>query len=231
MGSEEKSDTVIGSLPEYAITEEMQAAHEEYKSCIPQQGSDSIKVSQRKKAASCVDKIKNGAAELSGVVKTLRHELSVRMEEINDLRKKIVLLENAANQQPIMRVNTTSKNTETKVTSYAEAAKKTYSVLIEPEDKQTTSEETERKVKEAINPVTSGIGVSQIRKTKDGGVIIQCTEKMDIEKIKLTIGAAENHQLRSRELIKNNPKLLIPRIDASVDNEDVALACTDRTEE
>lgn len=100
--------------------------------------------------------------------------------------------------------------------SYAEIAGEV--VVIKPKTKQ-ESKTTKEVIRKTLNPTKLEVGITQIKDTKEGGVLIKCNSKEEIEKIKI---AAEkklkrNYEIKTPE--QRNPRIKIVDIEENIDKE------------
>lgn len=97
------------------------------------------------------------------------------------------------------------------------------SVVIYPNDKLKTSEETKSLVQSIICPEQMKLHVRGLRKTKNGGVIISTDTKDDIEKLKKSVQLT-NSGLTINEPHKRKPRVVIIGVSSSMQEKEV-FAC------
>lgn len=205
----------VSDLPEYIIARELQVAYEGIRSLIPAAGSDTIKVSQRKKAIEHAGCMSGAGSELCGVVKVLRHELTVKCEEIEVLKKIIAKMEIGASSTAAQNAPKPANNRHT----YAAAARPpVYPVLVEPMDKSVSSDETMKLLKSAIDPAACGLSVTHMNRARNGGIVVNLANKEDAEKVKLSLSAMERPTIRGSDIKRNRPRIILPMVEASLED-------------
>lgn len=87
-------------------------------------------------------------------------------------------------------------------------AQVTEAIVIKPKITQECTK-TKEDIRESLDPTLLEIGISQVKDSKDGSIIISCNNKEDVEKIKNVAGIKlnENYVIRAQE--RKNPKIKI----------------------
>ena len=107
-------------------------------------------------------------------------------------------------------VNTKNKK------SYADVAGEV--VIIKPKSSQ-DCQKTKEVLRKAINPTALEVGIQHIKEVKEGGVVIKCKSKEEVEKIK---NAAERNLKKNYEINtpqQKNPKIKIVDIENNMDKQ------------
>lgn len=143
-----------------------------------------------------------------GVVNNEMEQLKTTIEEQMNEFKTLISSNTLLNKEHEIK--------EKKNKSFAEVVGEV--VLIKPKTKQ-ESKKTKDILRKAIDPGQLEVGITQIKDTKDGGVLIKCRNKEEIEKIKT---AAEkklkkDYQIKIPE--KKLPKIKIVDIEENISKE------------
>lgn len=135
-------------------------------------------------------------------------QLKTSFKEQMDDFKNFLTSNNAINKEPEIM--------EKKSKSFAEVVGEV--VLIKPKTKQ-DSKKTRDILRKTIDPGQLDVGITQIKDTKDGGILIKCRNKEEIEKIKVTAEKKlkKDYQIRTPE--KKLPKIKIVDIEENISKE------------
>lgn len=195
----------------------------------------------------CKGKIKQNLIQCEGICKRKFHPecVDLDIEEVHLIRKNnnikwfcdscIFYLDSTTNMKKEMdnlrnvvndkledfgNILASSERKENSITvkkkSYADAVGEV--VLIKPKTKQ-ESKTTKEAIRKAFNPAKLEVGITQIRDTREGGVLIKCKSKEEVEKIK---SAAEKKLKKSYEIKtpeQKNPRIKIVDLEEALDKE------------
>ncbi|KAF6207460.1 hypothetical protein GE061_015906 [Apolygus lucorum] len=95
-----------------------------------------------------------------------------------------------------------------------------FRVVIKPKER-ITADETRKFIKENINPVKLGVGITRMTSSSDGTIIMQSTTKIDSEKIAKEINEKFHNSLSAEIGSKFRPRLIIYDIPQEVTKENV----------
>lgn len=106
---------------------------------------------------------------------------------------------------------------DAKVKTYAQV---TEAVVIKPKTSQDCTK-TKEAVRKNLDPTLLEVGISQVRNSKEGSIVIRCNTKEDVEKIK---SAAEsklkkNYEIRAPE--RKNPRIKIVDFEDNLSSENL----------
>ncbi|CAG9761200.1 unnamed protein product [Ceutorhynchus assimilis] len=144
----------------------------------------------------------------------MKNELSNLRKEINELRNETGVKNSMIGTIQSKTFAEALKSRDERMNAQIKA--QSPSLIIKPKQKQ-NSEKTKNDLKEKIQPNLLKIGIKNMRETKRGCVVVKCTEKNDIEKLKQ---AAENSLGGGYDI--ELPKLNSPRMKIVGYNGDLA---------
>ncbi|KAK9719837.1 hypothetical protein QE152_g22475 [Popillia japonica] len=108
----------------------------------------------------------------------------------------------SANYSAVLKRNNSSEINAVKQVinkkTYAETAGE--AMLIKPKNPQ-DSEKTKTDIKNQLSPANLEVGIKEIRTVKDGGILIKCANKTEVDKLKKE---AQN-KLQKKLCYKNIP--------------------------
>ncbi|XP_063386297.1 uncharacterized protein LOC134672331 [Cydia fagiglandana] len=97
---------------------------------------------------------------------------------------------------------------------------KTNSIVIYPTEKDKSSEDTKKLVQDLIKPEALKLHVRGMRKTKNGGVIINTDRKDDLEKLKAS-QQLQKSGLKLEETTKRRPKIILLSVPSNITENEV----------
>jgi len=95
-------------------------------------------------------------------------------------------------------------------------------LIIKPKVAQ-ESKKTVEAVKKVVNPSELKIGIAQIKDVKDGGVLIRCKTKEEIEKIKSAVDKKLKIGYQTNVPEQKNPRIKIVDIDENLTKEELEM--------
>lgn len=187
----------------YAVVQSISKEVEEIKSAaVPRETAMVL--------SSRVDDIKRSLAELKD--STVETTAPIRMA-VEDLRREIKLAEGASDsvldmqksQKALPPSLVTSPGIGTLSASYKEALMRPrYPVMVKSVDPQHSSSDVVQSLKEKVDVVQLGIGVSSLRMVRNQKVVINCDSEMDRNVLKEAIGKL------SQKLTVSQPSVKLP---------------------
>lgn len=144
------------------------------------------------------------ASNISEEIKNMKKDFQT---ELDDIKKSILQANRSSNQENA--INSQPLRTYSQVTE---------AVVIKPKMSQNCAK-TKEVVRKNIDPTSLEVGITQVKDSKDGSIVIKCNSKEEVEKLK---NAAEsrlkkNYEIRSPE--RKNPKIKILDIEDELSNE------------
>jgi hypothetical protein len=88
-------------------------------------------------------------------------------------------------------------------------------VIIKPKDTKITSTETEKWLKTAVDPQKLKIGIKRKKQISNGGVIIECRNDSECDKLVAEIGTKVSEVTVGKPL-KRNPKLVLKDVNIQI---------------
>lgn len=129
--------------------------------------------------------------------------------ELTNLRKEVEILKTEISTKPDNEVcfnKTFSQVVLNSGKAYTKNSVQSPSLVIKPKLKQ-NSEKTRKDLKSKIQPSQLGIGIKNVRETKQGGIVVKCLTKSDVEKLK---DSSEKHL--GNNYIIEIPQLNLPKM-------------------
>ncbi|KAF2905065.1 hypothetical protein ILUMI_01108 [Ignelater luminosus] len=90
----------------------------------------------------------------------------------------------------------------------------TFAVKISAKDTKYIGQ-VEQLLKTNVQPSKLKMSIAKIKKIKSGEVIVECVNKQDVEKLKTIVDSSKD--LKSKEIIKGNPRIILQNIDKNLD--------------
>ena len=107
--------------------------------------------------------------------------------------------------------------------TYADVMKRSKEevIVVEPKDKTQDCNITRKEYKSRIRPEIMRVGINKMVNTRQGGVLIACSSKSDIEKVAVEARnkLGEKYRIRTPEVY--SPKVRIYNIEDDLDNEEL----------
>ncbi|XP_020297978.1 uveal autoantigen with coiled-coil domains and ankyrin repeats protein-like [Pseudomyrmex gracilis] len=150
--------------------------------------------------------------ELCKEVKNCKQENEKLNKEIQELRGKG---ENEYKEiKKILRADANTNTNDKDKRSYSQVAKenKQESIIVYKPKTQQKSEETEKAIKEKVNIRNMNMGISNIRKGKNGTIILGCDKDRDIQTLKETVTKNLGDSYNVTQPISSKPKMKIANI-------------------
>lgn len=147
--------------------------------------------------------------ECKEVLKKIPSLLQI-MEEV---KKQLVNVGNTGLQPPSMPVM-----------KYSEKVKRRPEevIVIKPKDKKQESLVTKKAIEEQINPSEIGVGISQVKFVREGGVAISCARAQDVENMSHSVENKMSKEYEVKIPERKHPRLKIINIEkALIDDQDV----------
>lgn len=136
---------------------------------------------------------------------TIYNELK---KEVRMLKQKVSVVECKQVYKPTFAEITACKDKEKEIVS-------TFKTIIEP-NKTMTSEQTKQIIKENIDPVNLGLSIRHLKKIKDGKVLIESSNKQDMEKITKEINSKCKNDLKAYIGNKKWPRMIVYNLPEEV---------------
>lgn len=199
---------------------------------VPDTSRNSITVEKRKEIRESVDIMRDSAMQLIGIIARLTQEKCEKEEKIEQLMAE----KNAAPPRINRAWNINASSVDNRAIINHEfpplrsrserpainiTAQKTYPVRVESKVAGKTAEQTQSVLKQKINPVTANFSVSNIKKSKDGAVIVECSRKEDAEKLKLALTTTASDELRAKDIKKSWPRISISSIESGTNKDEL----------
>ncbi|KAF2891557.1 hypothetical protein ILUMI_14616, partial [Ignelater luminosus] len=166
--------------------------------CISEK-SYSIKVEARKSCRDATEKIRNHALEMFGMIRFLKMEYTKTVRELLEIKNnqnlKVEKVEKIIIREEMNYANAVIKKPET-----------TFAVKISAKETKNLGK-VEDLLKTSVQPSKLKIPIAKLKKIKSGGVIIECVNKHDVEKLKAIVDTSQ--ELKSKEIIKGNPRIIL----------------------
>lgn len=102
--------------------------------------------------------------------------------------------------------------------SYADAAGEV--IVIQPKSKQ-ESVKTREAIRKNLNPATLEVGITQVKDTKEGGILIKCKSKEEVEKIKIAAEKKLKRNYHIKTPQQKNPQIKILDIEDEISKEEL----------
>lgn len=118
-------------------------------------------------------------------------------------------------------------NKELCIPTYAEKVKKFNheALLIQPrEGNKVNAIETKAKIIENINPVNLEVGITQLKKVSNGGVVISCETKQEINKLEKEVQSQMGKDFKIQRVEKKKPRIKLIGIEDGLSKEEVKAA-------
>ncbi|KAF2890158.1 hypothetical protein ILUMI_16015, partial [Ignelater luminosus] len=171
---------------------------------IPEK-SDSIKVEARKTCRDATEKIRNHAIEMLGIIRFLKLE----NQRLN--KEKQVPTQKQEEKHFILKEN----NSKSYANVLSNKPQPTYGIKITGKHTDNTNQ-IEKILKSNIDPTKINISVASLKKLKTG-IIVECNNKNDAEKLKTAVEASK--ELKGTTLNKGNPRIILTNVDKELDKE------------
>lgn len=150
--------------------------------------------------------IEGTKTDSSEEVKKMVAEVLKVVEKHND---KICSMEKAVQimQKGLNSCSSKQEIEKEKNTSYAKAVKEP-ALIVKPVIEQNASE-TIKELKNKVNPTDLAVGIQELRGIRKGGVVISCSDKKSLEKMKDKVMAemGDKYSVNTSEL--KNPRLIV----------------------
>lgn len=199
----ESDEMALNKYPEEELLTRIRRNYDLILKKVPQASDKRITVEDRKNVRAATENLRDEAVQMLGVMLELRRELAAKEEEVN--------------RQRLKEPKTGTVHAETSPISYSSAlAKKkapTYAVAVEPHREGQSSDETRKILREKIDPKSAKISISAIRGGRNGTVIVECAGKDDADRLKNSIATEAAGELKSSEIKKPWPRMVLSRID------------------
>ncbi|KAF2888673.1 hypothetical protein ILUMI_17500 [Ignelater luminosus] len=102
--------------------------------------------------------------------------------------------------------------------TYAKAVSKkpeqTFAIKISTKNSKDIGQ-VEQLLKTNIQPSKLNVPIAKVKKIKTGEVIVECINKKDVEKLKTVVDTSK--ELKSKEIIKGSPRVILNKIDKNLD--------------
>lgn len=102
--------------------------------------------------------------------------------------------------------------------SYADVASEI--LVIRPKANQDSSK-TKEAIRKVMNPLELQVGITQFKDVKDGGVLIKCKTKTELDKIKNSVDKKLKAKYDIKSPEKKNPRIKIVDIEENLQNEEL----------
>ncbi|KAF2906022.1 hypothetical protein ILUMI_00153 [Ignelater luminosus] len=101
-------------------------------------------------------------------------------------------------------------------TKYAVSKKpeQTFAIKISTKNNKDIGQ-VEKLLKTNIRPSKLNVPIAKVKKIKTGEVIVECINKKDVEKLKTVVDTSK--ELKSKEIIKGSPRVILNKIDKNLD--------------
>lgn len=145
------------------------------------------------------------------------------MEEVRQMRREVGTLEKEIKGKTNTEGSTYAEKAASKSnprTTWTPADPQIHSIVISSTDAKDSSEDVVKKVRAAVEAKTTGIRVDRVRKAKDQKVVIGCSRKEDLEKIKARINTGQP-VLRVEQKENKDPLVIIKDVLNYNTDEDV----------
>lgn len=141
--------------------------------------------------------------QIQNEIKDLKESVSKRFEDFENTQR-----------------GTTSENRTTNEVkkSYAKVASEV--VVIKPKNAQ-DSKKTKEEIQKKLQPATLEVGITEIKNIRDGGVIIKCKHKEEVEKIKAAAEKKLNKKYNINIPDQKNPCIKIMDIEEEMNENDL----------
>lgn len=141
--------------------------------------------------------------QMNTIIDEIKEEFMTKIDDINN------------------KLNKCSSNSQNEVKTYAKVASTSNEVvIIKPKNKQ-ECKKTKEAILKNIKPSALEVGITQLKETKEGGVIIRCQNKTEQEKIQKVAEKklSRQYQVKAPEL--KNPCVKIVDITENISQEEL----------
>lgn len=149
----------------------------------------------------------NHGGNLMKLIDDFKKDVNTQLKEFRD----ILLL-----HKPDDRINKYSDNNIKK--TYSEVAGEV--IVIKPKSAQ-DSKVTKDDIQKNIKPATLEVGITQMKNTKEGGVLIKCNNKDEIQKIKVAAEKKLNKNYKISIPEQKNPCIKILDLEENMEGSDL----------
>lgn len=184
--------------------------------------SEGIKVADRRIIREAEEQIKNEAFKITGVKKELTCELRRRKVEIRNMVSKNEVKQMVSSQN--VQINRDMSYAD-KLKSLPDKQLKgknfepVYPVSVKSKQENISLDKIRKILADKIDPIKSKIIVKDLKETKSRGIIVNCADKADAEKLKLII-KANITELSAETIEKSRPRVAI-RLDEKIQKEEL----------
>ncbi|KAF2887405.1 hypothetical protein ILUMI_18768 [Ignelater luminosus] len=173
---------------------------------IPEK-SDSIKVEARKTCRDATEKIRNHAIEMLGIIRFLKLE----NQRLHKEKQVPTQIEKQEEKHLILKEN----NSKSYANVLSKKPQTTFGIKITGKNTENTNQ-IEKILKTNIDPSKINISIASLKKLKSG-IIVECNNKNDAEKLKTAVEASK--ELQGTTLNKGNPRIILTNVDKELDKE------------
>ncbi|KAF2895854.1 hypothetical protein ILUMI_10317 [Ignelater luminosus] len=177
---------------------------------IPEK-SDSIKVEARRTCREATEKLRNHALEMLGIIRFLKLENKRMVKENNELKRSVNRTVGEVDQV-IVRENINK--------GYANAVLQTkppvFAIKVTSKNIK-DSGNVEKLLKTNVDPSKINVSIAGVKKITSGGVIVECNNKKDAEKLKLVVEASKD--LQGKAVENGNPRIIVHGVDNELNKE------------
>lgn len=140
---------------------------------------------------------------------SLLNKIIEELNNVNKLQKEKI--ENIELPLKTQNGNVAHSTGDKRASSYSDALKTAPKnvLIVKPVNKNQTSEDTCRKIKDVINPATISVEVNNITLRKDGCVAINCSDSKNLELLQTNIADKVGSDYNTEILRKINPKVIL----------------------
>ncbi|KAF2902613.1 hypothetical protein ILUMI_03574 [Ignelater luminosus] len=144
-----------------------------------------------------------------GMIRFLKLEYTKTVRELaeikNNQNSKIEVVEKTITRETMNYANAVMKKPIT-----------TFAVKISAKETKNIGK-VEELLKTSVQPSKLKIPIAKLKKIKSGEVIVECVNKNDVEKLKTIVDTSQ--ELKSKEIIKGNPRIILQNIDKNLDKD------------
>jgi protein required for attachment to host cells len=136
--------------------------------------------------------------------------------------------------------NTISKGSEPSIPTFASITKgqrkKTpspkadYSIVVQPKDKQQTSDATKQHIFANFNPVTNKVGINRVVKRKDGAVLLNVDTEQSLKILQSQISKIASTEYSIKQTTRRNPRLQIQLVPTAYTDDKILEAIHQQNE-
>ncbi|XP_018330790.1 uncharacterized protein LOC108740805 [Agrilus planipennis] len=194
---DDETTQVTGPYPEDVFSCDARRLYKMVRRLIPMK-AETIKVADRKMIRETADEIMERLIQITEIVKELRHNLKLKDQKIEEVQK--------------------AKNVSTPIFSYAERVKaggnsvsftpkpqiseSSHTVRVQAKESDKNANFVKKVIMRTVDSIKSNILVKNVRATKSGDVVVDCANKEDAEKIKLTLNMKAKNDVAVRDVKK-----------------------------